>query len=549
MTGYFYKVVYWVRYIFGAVPASSLKTPWLYHAIHYVLIAVITLLLGYFSASIQPPEEVDLPSEFVRTYYCGVMFLLLYIFVRMLIYFFSLLWTYEEPEFADIETAWNEGVAALARQGLDIRGLPVILVNGLTPKQERNLFEGAGMSWNIVAPSLDRPGVLRFYVNNDAAFVSLTGVGAMSLQQDRVGPAPGAAMGPSGATFSRPSAPAGTLRREDLAPAGGGAAPSAGGTMKAAQMSAAQQTMLPSARGAGPAAHPAGPPAPSVQPIGQRELNLARRRMRYLCYLISRDRDPYCAVNGLIQTAPVTWASDQRTLSQLSPAIAHDLESLYNSLQLQFPVALLYTGVEELSGFQQFMARLTPTQSRLRLSRAGTRFPTGLAIDDDHAAWAIERSLHWFQGWVYATFSQNPSEDIENRKMFRLLCDLGDMRKRLENLLKGSFKFKRESADPIRLSGCYFAATGEGTARQAFIQGVLLKLIGEQNEVSWSQQKLVVDRRSRFWSWILFVCAGAIAVGDLYLVWQLAQKRNGNGGSNVTQTAQAADDSTRPRAG
>ena len=456
----FYRVLNVVRYIVGAMPKRRLSSPVLYRVVHYTLVVLITVLLAAFSDRITAPSELDLPYWWLRRFWWGILAILFYLFVRLLVYLIGLLLARDEPEFADIEYAWNAGIAALQRQGLDMRWLPTILVNGLTPAQERNLFDGSRMSWKVVAPPPDeRSVVLRFFASDDGLFISCTGVGATSMQLSQGRSLAAVSASNPNATMSRPGGSA-TLRREDLAAA---ARPTEGELF-------------------------ASRPGRLRRRCCRRRIRVAslRRRVRPLKWwpipsTITSWRWPSggwatCAIccrrtasriramNGMIQAVPLSWSSNQRELAKLCPAAAHDVEGVVECLELQFPMVLLVTDLDQLSGFEEFLERCGKLDGRFRHSRAGSRFPAGATIDEKHSAWAVERGLHWFRGWTYSSLASDLGNTAGNRKLFRLLCDLSDRRGRLEFLLKKCFAFKRQPSDAVRLSGFYFSATGEGSA-------------------------------------------------------------------------------------
>ena len=70
----------------------------------------------------------------------------------------------------------------------------------------------------------------------------------------------------------------------------------------------------------------------------------------------------------------------------------------------------------------------------------------------------------------------------------------------------------------IRMSGVYFCAAGKTKSHQAFVQGVMQKLIGEQDLVAWTPEKLRRDQRSRLTSYLCFVVAAGIAALDVFLI-------------------------------
>ncbi len=181
MSSFFYRVYGWIRWLFGVVPRSAIKSSTLYLVIHYTIVTVVTLLLAYFSDRISDPEEWNLPYYFLRRFWWGIMFLLVYLFIRLVIYLIGLLRIHDEPEFEDIDRDWMAGMAGLQREGLDLRWLPAFIINGLTPEQERSVIQGSRLNWKVIAPPLEeRSAVLRFFANDDAVFISCTGVGAMT---------------------------------------------------------------------------------------------------------------------------------------------------------------------------------------------------------------------------------------------------------------------------------------------------------------------------------------------------------------------------------
>ena len=71
------------------------------------------------------------------------------------------------------------------------------------------------------------------------------------------------------------------------------------------------------------------------------------------------------------------------------------------------------------------------------------------------------------------------------------------MAHRLANLLgKGFGHDERDTTlDATLFSGCYFASTGRTPDRQAFVQGVLAKLISEQEQTEWTDRALAQESR------------------------------------------------------
>lgn len=554
MQALFTTIYTWIQWLFGVVPRSARGSKTLFRVLHYTAVVLITLVLGFLSDRILEALSLDLDvdNEFVKRYWVGVLFLLGYLFVRLLIYLINLLLIRDEPEFRDIDRCWQIGMSELQRAGMDITYLPVFLVNGLTVEDESVMFQSAGMNWKVVAPGFDdRAAVLRFFATDDALFVSLTGVGAASLQrmqrpQSSVS-SPQFGGGGGGAPIRQ-----GTLRREDIAVAmqestaapapnfGGGRTLPAGGLkgvlaginpQPAAPPRAGgpQRTMMPGmAGGAAPAGVSSGagsskPPAAVIPRLEPEDRNRSERRMVYLTYLLKRDRAPFCPVNGMLQAVPMSWAERMRDITELTPSIADDLKVLATELEMSSPLIVFYCELEKLPGFEEFLSRCSRQTPQFRDSRAGSRFPAGKPVDNDTARWVVERSLQWFQGWTYSGLAQDVDSPT-NSRLYRLLCELNDRRARFEQQLK-EIKVSESSgaANSWRLSGCYFVATGNGSSRQGFGTGVLQKAIGEQNDVSWSDKLLRRDGRARMLGWVLLTVGVLLAVANAAAVWWFTQ--------------------------
>lgn len=554
MQSLFTTIYTWIQWIFGVVPKSARGSKTLFRVIHYAIVILATAALAYFSDKIVDPADVGHEWEFVKRCWVGVLFILIYLFVRLLIYLINLLLIQDEPEFRDIDRCWQIGMSELQRAGLDITYLPVFLVNGLSMDDEQSLFQSSGMPWKVIAPGYDdRAAVLRFLATDDALFISLTGVGTSNLQRMQ---RPVAATGGAGAQPLMSSGPAparaGTLTPDQLnaargqaagpapaAPVGGRTLPAgmrpgilgnaAGAASPPPLRGAPQRTMMaPGMRGGAEAgavssATSAAPARPQmfINRLSPEDHDRGERRMTYLTYLLKRDRAPYCPINGLLQVVPMTWAERTHAPSGLTSSIADDLQVLANELDMLSSLVVVYTELEKLPGFEEFLSRCCRLDGRFHDSRAGSRFPSGKPVDTETSHWVVDRCLAWFQGWTYSGLAQDV-DNASNSKLYRLLCELNDRRGRFEQQLK-ELKISADGRRSMnwRLGGCYFAATGQGSSRQAFTTGVLQKLIGDQNEVSWSDSLLRRDGRTRMLGWGLLTLGLGLAVANAAAVWYL----------------------------
>lgn len=554
------KILTWLRWIFGVVPKSAIGSVVVYRVVHYTLVFLTALILGHFSDSIM--SSLGMPQmhqgiRIINNYWCGFVFLLAYAIVRVVLYLLAILGIEEEGEFLDIDRPWNKALEALSNEGLSVDDLPLFLVNGLTPQQEQSVFqESSSIDWLVVSPpENDTNAPLRVFANSDAIFISCTGIGTVSCQQGKVvdssmgssmGHGPPVGIGNQTQVAGMPGSPGspasimaaaragtGTIAAGiELPPAPSGqpapnAPPKATGTLRSIGAAFAQATMSPGGvqramkSFSGATSQDKGYGKKQVAPITDIEAQIGCRRMEYLCSLIRKSRYPYCPINGLLQAIPVTWASSDDYAKKLAPAIRYDVETIHSALQLQFPVVVVFSELDSLPGLKEFLVRLERIQRGIRNSRAGSRFWPGAEIDAKSVELVLERAMNWFRGWIYAAFADDISSS-ENQSLFHLLCSIRQKKSALEVLLRGSLY---QVADPVvRLSGCYFSATGAGATEQGFIRGVLDRLVEMEEEVAWSPDLSRTLSKQTLITRLLIGGTAVLALVNLYTFYCLLQK-------------------------
>ncbi|MBM4076720.1 MAG: hypothetical protein FJ267_13910, partial [Planctomycetes bacterium] len=374
-------ILRWIGLVVGIIPKAGRFSPGIYRWIHYAIIAVITLLLGWYSRQIMASLHASVPFSnfFIQRYYVAILFLLMFLVVRFFIAAYQIFMSKDLSEFEDIDVAWETGMEALAREGLDLQWLPVFLVNGFTLDQQKCLFEGSKLPWKVMLAGDDvrsGTGPLSFYACDEALFIGLTDVGAMSRQQKKTvsmrgggggkNLGTGAGMDSSIQSTMRPGQIHATVeqtRRPDQIQSAVGAtlSPQALASAKSNEPRPApvasgnySETIRPGEiAGVSPTAPKAVATAagrPGVlEKLSQDELHQNRRRLEYLCQRLENERGTYCPVNGLLQGIPIRWT--QSTAHEpLMASIAHDIQTMHDALHLQFPVVCVHTGLDELTG-------------------------------------------------------------------------------------------------------------------------------------------------------------------------------------------------------
>ncbi len=511
----YYYTVRCLTWLFGAAKKTSGLPPVVYQIVHLLLVAVIVGLLGFFSRDLPGGDNIDSEYEFVRAYYYGIVAFLVYLFIRLVIYVVRLFLAPVEAEFPDIDEAWRAGIQGLARQRLDCRAMPIIVILGLAEYEEASFFAGAGLNPTVIEPGVDRKGApLRFFATNHALFLTLPGVSALNCQ------------------WSHPpvTAPV-TGQLLESAPSDGTQSPGssqsdgAQATLQPGQQWAAGQTLQPGPFGAGGTLRPGQVQSRTTQPVqsvaaglSADELDLCRRRLRYVCRLIARERQPFCPINGALVTVSLHAADTMGPI--IAQAGTEDIRNLHAFTEMCFPTAIVFSGWDQLSGITEFVRRASQVDPRFGGHlRAGSHFATGRPVDSASADWVIRRGVEWFRRWIYSAFAQDPSAS-SNATLYRFLCSLDARRARLSQCLTSVLAETVHGETP-RLTGCYFSGNDPSARRHLFVKDVLAKLIEEQDGVAWSWSRIRRDQVCRAWSYAAWGLVAALTAADVWLLTYL----------------------------
>ena len=512
------------------------KTPpkipsWVYQAIHFFFIALITVLLAIFSRDIigDPNLSGSWPlRDKVNQTYLGILFFLGYLTIRLIIFVVKLFMMREDSEYPEIDAAWAAGMTGLVKGGLDLHSLPVFLITGLTAEQEPFFFSGVRFSADVVAPGPDDKSMpLRFYANRDAIFIVCHGVSAVCRQ---LGVAPVSHSSSSNASGGHGNAMA-TLQPGQNA--------GSGGTIQPVQSAASEMTIQPGQNlGAGGTLQP-GQNAQTLKPgaaaqassstaserilpnLSERELYESKRRMQYFCRLISQARMPFCPINGMLQMVPLEWS--RRSDEGCFASVAQDVRVVHEKLQFMLPVVCLFSGLNSLGAIQEFIERSRQVNARFGPhARAGSRFPMGHAVDPPAVNWVVENGVEWFRRWIYSAFAKglaNPS----NTKLYRMLCELSAMQPQLRKLIISAFGGTIHG-DVIRLSGCYYGGFDSASRGFVFAKDIIDKMVNEQDDVAWTYNRVRKDSQLRNWSYVLYLAIAILVLANGWLIWDLMNK-------------------------
>lgn len=260
-----------------------------------------------------------------------------------------------------------------------------------------------------------------------------------------------------------------------------------------------------------------------LRALSNGELEVSRAQMAYLASILKRDRT-YCPLNGVLQLLPFDWVNRRREHSKLTPAVRKDLETLSNTLGMQYPVVLGFTGIDSLSGYDSFIRRCRELDPRSHLSRAGSGVATGATLDDTTANYLSQVTSHCFRDKAYEAFLAD-LDNKQNARVYNLVCALDDEVDNLKHLLLQIGAPFPHGVSTSRFAGCYLAALGDTADHRAFLQGLLVKMLQEQNEVAYTPSELRRDQWMKRAAIIVFLAAACVFAAATYLGWTLIQNR------------------------
>ena len=96
-----------------------------------------------------------------------------------------------------------------------------------------------------------------------------------------------------------------------------------------------------------------------------------KERLRHLCALIVRDRQPFCPANGILALIPYT-ATDDKSLARRAGTACHlDVTTARSALGVSCPLFTLLCNMEEAKCFDRLIQRAYVSRSPITASWAG----------------------------------------------------------------------------------------------------------------------------------------------------------------------------------
>ncbi|MCC6418647.1 MAG: hypothetical protein IT429_10470, partial [Gemmataceae bacterium] len=361
----------------GRGAGAVVRSPAMRWVIHGLVLLGVLVVLGVLNVVLGIANQIPLPGNtgslgwFIRHLWLPLLFLLVYA-LAWLGWWLWRLWMEEEgpSSYPDIDAAWEEAVRTLAQNNIQVTDLPLFFVLGRTKgpdgaepgergrKAEETLFHQAAQLTLAVKQcpnTADAP--LHVYATREAIYVTCAGASLLGRQ---------------------------------AAILAGKVQSTVGDQTEQGGDNIYDTFFAPNKIG-------------SVSPV---ELKDATARLRHLCWLIVRDRQPYCPVNGVLVLVPLAATDRDEDAQKTAHALALDLQTMRTALKVDCPLFTLLSDVETAPGFREFIAKQAPSD---RQRRVGQRFPMGLELRGRPLADTIDTAVRWLcdnvlREWVYRLF-------------------------------------------------------------------------------------------------------------------------------------------------
>ncbi|HEX3869100.1 MAG TPA: type VI secretion protein IcmF/TssM N-terminal domain-containing protein, partial [Pirellulales bacterium] len=399
-----------------------------------VALIVALFLLVLFAVALLLTVYATEPGWLLPWWQALPFVILLLVLIPIVTYYAVAIWLEEDvSEFEDIDRAWQAGLQALEKNGIDIASTPIFLLFGSQgDRHEQNVLRAARLRLTVTGAPNGSKHALHWYANDEAIYLSLTNVGQLSaLSAAAARTADELAskqyegrgeMNPMEAVSARH-----TVDLSEMMPA---ASPQAAVAAKIAEpdrMDDLRGTMLVADLLKTQWIPGEESSSKSRQPtviLSAEEADRQRRRIQHLCRLLRRGRMPLCPVNGALALLPsdlMTFNDDDAKL--VSSAFAADVKAMIDKLMLRFPLGVLVVNLETETGFNELVRRLGREAALHR--RFGKGYDLWGKLTPQYLDQLCDCACGAFEGFIYNLYSQKGAvESPGNRPLYSLLCHI-----------------------------------------------------------------------------------------------------------------------------
>lgn len=487
--------------------------------LHLLLVAAVLGLLYWLNYYFKIDVLVGYAPPPIPQFYLPLLFLIVYFLSWLGWWLWQLLWTEDEDaSFPDIDAAWAEAVAELNAQGIDVRDAPLFLLLGRPGGGEAPLFQAAQLQFAVQQAPRRPDSPLHVWANADGIYVTCAGASLTGRFTDLL-----LGHGKSNSSVPLPDFVEGEFDPYKTLPPQGRLREVQTILAKAHAEGRRPDQLTPEEREEirrlvsedESWAPQAGAKPRTSLTKNHDEVEQYIARFTYLCRLISRDRRPFCPINGIMLLLPLPALTDDEEASQAASVLQYDLAAARKGLQMIFPIFTVVSDLESAPGFSEFLARFPGEQ---RFGRLGQRFPLMSELEGSALTAQVEALAYWvcrglLGTHVYKLFQAEtltaPDAAAAVRGNAQLYQFMVHLRKASRNLARVLTRgLLAEPADTVRYGGCYLAGTGLDARSQGFIAGVFRRLKQCENAVSWSPEAIAEEAENQRWTQFGYIALG-----------------------------------------
>ncbi len=467
-------------------PNSAIR--WVVHA---VLMLLILALLAFIQYWYEIGRYIFAPHLLLRMLWLPLVGVMVYINIWLL----WLVWRLYDPKpgpslWEDIDFSWEQVTAAINRVGMDPTKVPLFLVLGRPGSGFGSLFEAARIPLEVNGIPESQLAPFQVYAGKQAIFVVSSDTCLLGALSARV---------TSHLTTLEGNPNISGMFKSGLFKSSGG---------ESAPVSPEGANIVTS-----PLTETTGDGAQEVlRPITRDPEMMGRMQSRldHLCRLIRGMRHPWCPLNGVLLVIHELATIDEQLATQAAILAQTDLNTVVESSGVDCPAVVLFSDAERILGFPEFLA-LVPKDKRDQ--RLGKSIPLALGATAEKRAEIMNQTIYWQSAelipkLIFRTFKIQGIEDNAdpnrsggidvrtNRQLLRLIGSIWSRRYTMGRLCARILGEKPPR--PLRVTGCYLAATGLTRSNQGFLTDLFAQIFEGQNLVNWTREARQAEKSLMF---------------------------------------------------
>lgn len=427
-----------------------------------------------------------------------------------------------DVSFDDVDEAWKVGLSALARNGINVKTTPFFLITG-SPDSATATNLMASTEFNLpVKNATNSSGTLHWFANEQGIFLFATQATCVSrLQWSISNPPEPEEEQPTGVSINDQDTFIGEPMDINKTITGEDAAPDLGISISASTETGVSGTVL----------------SPEVQAneqnsafqsfnskgiLSDEEQVTYSQKLKYLCGLIQKAREPGIPLNGILSI--VSFERIKTHTIDMQTAMDSDLETIRNEFNLRTQVIVLITEMQHEIGFMELINRLGV--NRAKEQRIGKGFNVWANPTYDNLNAVASHACGLFEDLSYKLYQAKNglTKHSGNRRLFTLLCKVrGQFADALGLILGNGVGYnldtEQHKADQTLLfNGCYFGSTGANPKEQGFVKSVFLRMTAHKADYEWTKKANDRDLANKRLSTIFGMVGILSSIGLAYLV-------------------------------